>query len=161
MNIAYTAERSCVLSSTLRSTSGTLPCAIRRRVQTKNSWPSTSPSTTRTGARETPRTENGALSSASSTPQPFRLLNPRVSATTAPPISTEAIRSMRIEESPRSERSVKLSAKTAIARARVMKKIGRQPTKVPRVPPMRKADIPEKARAEPREPTAVACCCPR
>src|SRR5699024_5460286 len=146
MNIAYTAERSRPLPSTRRSTSGTLPCCMCRRVHRKNSWPSTRPSTTSTGAGDSPRIDSGAVSSATTSPQALRLLKPSVSITTAAPIRTEATRSMRIERSPRSERSEKLRAKTTIASARVMTKIGLQPTKVPSVPPIRNALTPENAR---------------
>ena len=160
-NIAYTAARSLGRPSTLMSTNGTFPAATLRFVHMKNSWTNTTPTTMNTGAGERPARVNGAPSSARTMPQSLRLLNPIVSSTTARPISTEATRSIRIDGFPLSDFRVKVSAKTMTARPRVMMKIGRHPTKVPRVPPMRKALIPEKARADPREPTAAACCAPR
>lgn len=66
-----------------------------------------------------------------------------------------------MEASPPSVRSVKLNAKTTTAIPSTITNIGRHPTSVPSVPPMRNAVTPEIARAEPIAPIAVACCVPR
>ena len=55
------------------------------------------------------------------------------------------------------EAQKKTSAETAIR----MPKTGRQPMKVPSMPPIRNASTPAPARAEPSAPSAVACCSPR
>ena len=59
------------------------------------------------------------------------------------------------------DRSRKLKTNTTTASTSTITNTGRQPTRVPSVPPMRKALTPDSARADPSEPTAVACCAPR
>lgn len=109
---------------------------------------------------DTPRMSKGAESLARSTPQPFRLLNPRVRDTIAQPMNTAPRTSIETSGSPSSPRRRKDRRKTTTARASVTPNTGRHPTRVPSAPPMKNAETPEMARAEPRDPMAVACWSP-
>ena len=111
-------------------------------------------------AGEIPASSNGAPGPAKNAPQALRLLKPSVSDMIARPMRTAATTSIVTEGSPLSDRRVKLSANTAIAIANTIQNTGRQPTRVPRVPPMRNALTPARARADPSEPIAVACWSP-
>jgi hypothetical protein len=116
----------------------------------------------RRGAGDTPARLKGALPFAKNAPQALRLLKPRVSSMIARPMRTAATTSILMLRSPAPvDRSVKLKAKTRTAMPSTIMKTGRQPTRVPRVPPTRKALMPDRARAEPSEPIAVACWSPR
>jgi hypothetical protein len=156
-NIAYTAARSVDADTTSRLIRGTRPLLARRLVQTKNACPRMIPSTIRTGAPETPSTLKGAVGDAVSRPHEFRLLKPSVSDMTAIPMMNAPTMSMLMASLPRSERSVKLSRNTTTATTIRMANTGRQPTRVPSAPPIRNADSPEKALADPSDPIAVAC----
>jgi hypothetical protein len=161
VNIAYTAARSRAEPSTVRSTSGVRPAATRCRVHRTNACPSTMPTTTRTGAGDTPARSNGAPGDASSGPHALRFWNPVSTSATAAATRTAPTPSSRTVGSPGTGGSRALSTSTATASASATPNTGRQPTNVPSTPPSRKAATPASARAEPSDPIAVACWSPR
>ena len=118
------------------------------------------PTTIMTGAGEKPKRSNGAPGRATPSPQRFRLLNPSVMSTMETAASAAPMKSILTSGRPGAGLSLKLRKKTIPATAIKRPKTGRQPIKVPSIPPIIKAATPAAARAEPKAPMAVACCWP-
>ncbi len=103
---------------------------------------------------------NGAPGRATPNPQRFRLLKPKLIRMMAAAASTTPTMSICTSGRPWSGLSRKLSRKTSTDITIRMPKAGRQPMKVPSMPPIRNAATPAPARADPNAPSAVACCLP-
>jgi hypothetical protein len=114
-----------------------------------------------TGAGDRPTMSKGAPGRASPSPQPFRLLKPRLISRMAAAARITPTTSICTSGRPASPFRRKLSQNTMPASTIKMANAGRQPMKVPKMPPIRNAATPAPARAEPSAPNAVACCRPR
>src|SRR5580765_5892529 len=110
------------------------------------------------GAGERPNKLNGAFGVASPNPQRLRLLKPKLIRMIAAAAKTTPTRSIFTSGRPSSGLRRKLSNNTSAETPIRMPNAGRQPMKVPRTTPIKKANTPAPARAEPSAPSAVACC---
>ncbi len=119
------------------------------------------PVTIISGAGDMPRMLKGAAGRATPRPQRFRLLKPKTIMMIAVAASSTPTMSIFTSGLCSSGFSRKERKKTMPASTTRMPKTGRQPMKVPSMPPIMNAATPAPARAEPSAPTAVACCGPR
>ena len=118
------------------------------------------PITIITGAGDRPKRSKGAPGRATPRPQRLRLLKPKLIRMMAAAASTTPTRSIPTSFRPSSGFSRKLRKNTIAETAIRSPNTGRQPMKVPSMPPIRNAATPAAARADPKAPTAVACCRP-